>query len=60
MAAVIVLRDCHEPTPNERLAEWRAKFDRLPPEMQNNRLHRFDFRPEREPADPDEWYRRQA
>lgn len=57
---MILLRDCRPPTPNERLAQWRQKFDRLPPEMQANRLHRFDFRPEPVPADPDQWLYRSA
>jgi hypothetical protein len=57
---VIVLRDTRPPDANERLAEWRAKFDRLPPEQQNNRLHRFDFRPVREPVDPDAYAYRSA
>lgn len=57
---MIVLRDCRPLDPNERLARWREQYDRLPPEMQAKRVHRFDFRPEPVPADPDEWLYRSA
>jgi hypothetical protein len=56
----IVLTDTRPLDPNERLQQWREKFDRLPVEQQGNRLHRFDFRPVREPADPDQWLYRSA
>lgn len=57
---MIVLRDCRPLTPNERLAKWREQYDRLPVEQQAKRLHVFDFRPAREPVNPDEYMEMRA
>lgn len=61
-AAVVVTTDDRQPTEEERLAAWRAKHDRMPPEFRH-RHHRFDFRSERvpaEPVDPDAYMLRYA
>lgn len=57
---MILLRTITPPTPNERLARWREQYDRLPVEQQAQRVVRFDFRPAREPADPDAYLLRSA
>lgn len=59
-AAVVVMRHTRVPSPNDRRAAWLAKYDRLPPELQAKRVVRFDFRPAREPADPDNYMLRSA
>lgn len=57
---MIVLCSIVPPTPNERLRQWRERYDALPVELQAKRVVRFDFRPAREPADPDQWLYRSA
>lgn len=56
----IVLRTCTPPDPSDRLREWRERYDRLPVEMQSHAVRVFDFRPKREPVDPDAYLIRSA
>ena len=51
-AAVVVTRDTRPPEPEQRMAEWRAKHERLAPE-QRARHRRFEFRAPREVHNPD-------
>lgn len=57
---MIVLKSCTPPTPNDRLREWRERYDRLPIEMQSRAVRVFDFRPKSEPANPDEYMEMRA
>jgi hypothetical protein len=51
-AAVVITRDTRPPDDDQRRAEWRAKHERLPPELRG-RHRRFEFRAAREVHNPD-------
>jgi hypothetical protein len=51
-AAVVVTHDTRPLDPDQRLADWRAKHDRLPPELRA-RHRRFEFRAPHEIHNPD-------